>query len=84
MAISKGKTVVIVGDITHSRVARSNIALLKLFGAQIRVVGPPALIPEKIAEEMGVEVSYNLDEAIVGCDFIMTWRLQLERQKKQS
>jgi len=77
----KGKRVVIVGDILHSRVARSDIWGLTKLGAKVVVVGPPTLIPPGI-ETMGAEVSYNLDEAIRGADFINVLRIQLERQQK--
>lgn len=77
----KGKKVVIVGDIAHSRVARSNIwGLLKL-GANVSVVGPATLMPAQI-EKMGVKASCNLDEEIRDADFINVLRIQLERQKK--
>lgn len=77
----KGKKVVIVGDISHSRVARSNIWGLTKLGAKVVVVGPPTLIPPGI-ETMGVEVSYNIDDSIRGADFINVLRIQLERQQK--
>lgn len=77
----KGKKVVIVGDIAHSRVARSNLwGLLKL-GAKVSLVGPPTLIPAGI-EQTGAKVSYNLDEEIRDADFINVLRIQLERQQK--
>ena len=75
----KGKKVIIVGDIAHSRVARSNIwGLLKL-GAKITVVGPPIFIPKDI-NKMGVSVSYDLDSVLPEADFINVLRIQLERQ----
>jgi len=77
----KGKTVVIVGDIAFSRVARSNIFALITMGARVIVSGPPTLIPVEI-EKMGVEVSYNLDRVIPEADVIMILRIQLERQGK--
>lgn len=77
----KGKKVLIVGDIAHSRVARSNIWGLKKFGAKVTVVGPPTLIPKDI-EKMGVNVSFNLKEEIKDADVINVLRIQLERQKK--
>ena len=77
----KGKKVVIVGDIAHSRVARSNLwGLLKL-GAKVSLVGPPTLMPAGI-EKTGAKVSYKLDEEIRDADFINVLRLQLERQQK--
>ncbi len=75
----EGIRVCLVGDILHSRVARSNIWGLKKMGAKITVCGPPTLIPAKI-EELGVEVSYDLDEAIQGQDVLNILRIQLERQ----
>ena len=75
----RGKNVVIVGDIAHSRVARSNIFGLITMGARVTVVGPPTLIPVGI-EEMGVKVSTKLDEAIESADFINVLRIQYERQ----
>ncbi len=75
----EGIRVCLVGDILHSRVARSNIWGLKKMGAKITVCGPPTLIPPKI-EELGVEVSYDLDEAIQGQDVLNILRIQLERQ----
>lgn len=77
----KGKKVVIVGDIMHSRVARSNIWGLTKLGAKVTVVAPPTLIPKGI-EEMGCEVSYQLEPAIKDADFINVLRIQLERQQQ--
>jgi len=77
----KGKKVVIVGDIAHSRVARSNLwGLLKL-GAKVSLVAPPTLMPAEI-EKTGAKVSFDLDEEIRDADFINVLRLQLERQQK--
>jgi len=77
----KGKKVVIVGDIAHSRVARSNLwGLLKL-GAKVSLVGPPTMMPAGI-EKTGAKVSYNLDDEIRDADFINVLRIQLERQQK--
>lgn len=76
----EGLVVGIVGDIAHSRVARSNILCLKKMGAEVIVVGPPTLIPPRI-EEMGVEVSYRLDDVIPKFDILMVLRIQLERQR---
>lgn len=75
----KGKKIVIVGDIMHSRVARSNIWGFKKMGAEVSVCGPPTLIPYKI-EEMGVKVYYDLNEAIEDKDVIYVLRIQKERQ----
>ena len=75
----EGLTIAIVGDIAHSRVARSNIHGLKTMGAKIRVCGPPTMIPPGI-ECMGAEVYYDMDKAVEGADVVMMLRLQLERQ----
>lgn len=75
-----GLRVVIVGDIRHSRVARSDIwGFLKL-GADVRVVGPPTLIPKEI-EDMDVKVYYKLDEALKDADVVIMLRIQKERQE---
>jgi aspartate carbamoyltransferase catalytic subunit len=71
--------IVIVGDIGHSRVAKSNIWALKKFGAHITVVGPPTLIPSSI-KKMGVEIDYDLKKAIKDADVINILRIQRERQ----
>lgn len=78
-----GLKVVIVGDILHSRVARSNIHGLIKMGAEITLVGPPTMIPPGI-EQWKVKTNYNLDRAVVGADVIMVLRLQLERQDSPS
>jgi aspartate carbamoyltransferase catalytic subunit len=72
--------VAIVGDILHSRVARSNIYGLSKFGCEIRVVGPSTLMPPEI-EKLGVKRYYNLDEALDGVDVINVLRIQRERQE---
>ncbi|ACL69693.1 aspartate carbamoyltransferase catalytic subunit [Halothermothrix orenii] len=77
----EGLNVLIIGDIAHSRVARSNIWGLTKLGARVRVVGPGTLIPRDI-EEMGVEVYRDLDEALEGVDVVNILRIQLERQQK--
>jgi aspartate carbamoyltransferase catalytic subunit len=74
-----GLCVTIVGDVAHSRVARSNIYALTKLGAEVRVVGPPTMIPCQL-ERMGVKVFYDLDEALQETQVIMMLRLQLERQ----
>lgn len=71
--------IAIVGDIAHSRVARSNIYGLKKMGAQVAVAGPATMIPRDI-EQMGVSVYSSLDEAIKDVDVIMMLRIQIERQ----
>ncbi len=76
-----GLRVVIVGDILHSRVVRSNIFLLNRMGAKVTVVGPATLMPLGI-ERLGVAVSHRMDEAIEGADVIMMLRIQTERQGK--
>jgi aspartate carbamoyltransferase catalytic subunit len=76
-----GKKVIIVGDISHSRVARSNIWGLVKLGAKVTVVGPPTMIPKEI-EEMKVKVSYDLDQEIANADFIYMLRIQKERQER--
>jgi aspartate carbamoyltransferase catalytic subunit len=74
----EGLSVAIVGDIAHSRVARSNIAGMRKMGMSVTVVGPPTLIPPGV-EELGVKVAYRLEEAIRDVDVIMMLRLQQER-----
>lgn len=75
----KGKKVVIVGDITHSRVALSNIYCLKKLGAEVMVCGPTTLIPKHI-ESLGVKVEHDLMKALNWCDVANMLRIQLERQ----
>jgi aspartate carbamoyltransferase catalytic subunit len=77
-----GKKIAIIGDIMHSRVALSNIYLLKKMGAEVMVAGPPTLIPKYIVEALGVQVEYNLQKALQWCDVANVLRIQLERQKK--
>jgi aspartate carbamoyltransferase catalytic subunit len=77
----KGLKVAIIGDIKHSRVARSNIIGLKKMGAEVTVSGPPTMIPVN-AESLGVYVVNNPAEAIKDKDVIMVLRIQLERQSK--
>lgn len=77
----EGKQVAIVGDIAHSRVARSNIIGFVEMGADVTVVGPPTLIPQEV-ERLGVSVSYSLDEALPRADVVYLLRLQLERQEQ--
>ena len=76
----KGLRVVIVGDILNSRVARSNLFLLKRMGARVRVCGPPTLIPPGVAR-LGAEVHHDLDRALEGADVVMALRVQLERMR---
>ncbi len=75
----EGLSVAIVGDIAHSRVARSNIFAMKTLGMKVTVAGPPTMIPYGI-EELGVSVCYDLIEAIREADVILMLRIQLERQ----
>ena len=77
--VFKGLRVAIVGDVAHSRVARSNILALTKLGAEVRVVGPPTMIPLGI-EKLGVRVFHHLDEGLRDVQVIMMLRLQLERQ----
>ncbi|HSP79008.1 MAG TPA: aspartate carbamoyltransferase catalytic subunit [Myxococcaceae bacterium] len=74
-----GRTVVIVGDILHSRVARSNLHCLTALGAKVVLCGPPTLLPPGL-EALGAEVSTRLDEVLPRADAVMCLRLQLERQ----
>ncbi|HWJ03117.1 MAG TPA: aspartate carbamoyltransferase catalytic subunit [Verrucomicrobiae bacterium] len=76
-----GLTVTILGDILHSRVARSNIWGLTKLGAKVRVAGPSTLIPPGL-NELGVEVYNRVEDALEGADVINVLRLQLERQQK--
>jgi len=75
-----GLRVVICGDILHSRVARSNIQLLNIMGAHVRLVAPATLLPAA-AERLGVEVHHDLRTGLDGCDIIMMLRLQTERMQ---
>ncbi len=75
----KGLKITIVGDVAHSRVARSNIYLLKKLGAKVSVCGPPTLLPPQ-AEKLGVTVHYSLAEAIKDANVVMMLRIQFERQ----
>lgn len=78
----EGLKVAIVGDIMHSRVALSNIYLLKKMGAEIIVCGPPTLIPKYITEALNIRVEYNLKNALQWCDVANVLRIQLERQNQ--
>ena len=78
----EGLKVAIIGDIMHSRVALSNMYLLKKMGAEIMVVGPPTLIPKYLEEALGVRVTYNVQEALQWCDVANVLRIQLERQNQ--
>ena len=76
----EGLTVAICGDVMHSRVARSNVLLLTMLGAQVRLVGPPTLMPTG-AEHWGVSVHHDMRKGIAGVDVVMMLRLQLERMQ---
>ncbi len=76
-----GLSIAIIGDIAHSRVAKSNIYGLTKLGAEVRVICPPTLLPAEI-ENLGVEVFHSIEEGLKDVDVVMTLRLQLERQNK--
>src|SRR6187431_78530 len=78
----EGKRIVLIGDIMHSRVALSNIYLLKKMGAEVMVAGPPTLIPRHIKEALNIRVEYNLQKALDWCDVANVLRIQLERQNQ--
>jgi aspartate carbamoyltransferase catalytic subunit len=75
----EGRRVVIVGDVLHSRVARSNVALLKTLGAEVVLVAPPTLLPVGIAEWGAATVSHELDAELPVADAVMMLRVQAER-----
>jgi aspartate carbamoyltransferase catalytic subunit len=74
----KGKKVAIIGDISHSRVVRSNILGLRKLGAEVVVCGPKSLMPVYV-ETLGADVSYNIEETLAWCDIAMALRIQMER-----
>jgi aspartate carbamoyltransferase catalytic subunit len=76
----RGLLVAICGDILHSRVARSNIHLLNIMGARVRVIAPPTLVPAAAAK-LGVEVFHDMRKGLAGCDIVMMLRLQSERMQ---
>ncbi|CAA7602849.1 aspartate carbamoyltransferase [Acididesulfobacillus acetoxydans] len=76
----RGKKVIIVGDVLHSRVARSNVWGLTKLGAEVVLAGPPTLLPPELSV-LGVKLSYDLDRELPGADVVMALRLQLERQQ---
>lgn len=78
----EGIKVALIGDIMHSRVAQSNIYLLKKMGADVIVCGPPTLIPKYIQEALDVRVEYSLQKALEWCDVANVLRIQLERQNQ--
>jgi aspartate carbamoyltransferase catalytic subunit len=75
-----GLTVAICGDVMHSRVARSNVNLLGVLGAEVRLVGPPTLMPAG-ADRWGATVFHDLEKGIAGADVVMMLRLQMERMQ---
>ncbi len=77
----EGLTVGLLGDIAHSRVARSNIYALTKLGAKVILCGPPTLV-SKGWERLGCEVAYQLDEILPRCDVVNVLRIQFERQKR--
>ena len=77
----QGVKVAIIGDVLHSRVARSNIWGLSTMGADVRIAGPPTLLPVGL-ESLGVKVCRSIEEAIEGADVLMVLRLQKERQQR--
>lgn len=78
----EGLKVAIIGDIMHSRVAMSNMYLLKKMGAEVTLAGPPTLIPKYVQEAFDVRVEYNLKKALEWCDVANVLRIQLERQNQ--
>lgn len=77
-----GRRIAIIGDIMHSRVALSNIYLLRKMGAEVTVCGPPTLIPKYMAEALDVRVSHHLRETLEWCEVANVLRIQLERQNQ--
>jgi aspartate carbamoyltransferase catalytic subunit len=77
----RGLTVAIIGDIAHSRVARSNMLGLKIMGATVRVAGPPSMLAANLSEQYGVEVFTRPEPALEGADAVIMLRIQLERQR---
>lgn len=75
----EGLRIAIVGDILHSRVAKSNIYLLTKFGAEVRLIGPPTLVPLEL-ESIGVKVFHDMDSGLRNTDVVMMLRIQMERQ----
>lgn len=77
----KDLNIAIIGDIAHSRVAKSNIYALTKLGANVRLIAPPTMMPAEV-EKVGVDVFHTVEEGVKKCDVVMTLRLQLERQAK--
>jgi aspartate carbamoyltransferase catalytic subunit len=78
----KGKKIVIIGDIRHSRVASSNMILLRKLGAEVTLIAPSTLIPQYIEEVFGVKVRSEIGNELKDADAIMALRIQLERQSR--
>ncbi|GBQ35985.1 MULTISPECIES: aspartate carbamoyltransferase catalytic subunit [Komagataeibacter] len=78
--VFEGLTIAICGDVSHSRVARSNIHLLTAMGCQVRVVGPPTLVPGAIGA-LGVSIHHTMEDGLRGVDVVMMLRVQRERMK---
>lgn len=78
----KGAKVAIIGDITHSRVARSNIWLLQSLGVDLNICGPPALVPSALKQLPAVKIHAKLEDALRDAEFIIALRLQMERQQQ--
>jgi aspartate carbamoyltransferase catalytic subunit len=78
----QGKKILLIGDIMHSRVALSNIYLLKKMGAEVMLSGPPTLMPKYMEAALGVKIEYNLKKALAWCDVANVLRIQLERQNQ--
>jgi aspartate carbamoyltransferase catalytic subunit len=78
----EGRKIAIIGDIMHSRVAMSNLYLLKKMGAEVMVSGPPTLIPKYLQEAFDVRVEYDLKKALQWCEVANVLRIQLERQNQ--
>ncbi len=76
----EGKTIVMIGDLMHSRVARSDLLAFSKMGARVRFCGPPTLLPEEFSD-MGAEIHYDLKTALTGADAIYILRLQFERHR---
>lgn len=76
----KGKTIAICGDVAHSRVAASNMILLSKLGANVRIVAPPALMPQKFPAD-SIQAFDNMKEGLAGCDIVMMLRNQMERMQ---
>jgi aspartate carbamoyltransferase catalytic subunit len=77
----EGLEIAVVGDIAHSRVAKSNIYCLTKLGGKVRLIGPPTLIPKEI-EDLGVGIFHNMEDGVRGVDVLMMLRIQMERQNK--